>query len=570
MALSYTDAVGDGIAVTFPFSFAGPDNGYFRVADIVAEVDEVITAYTLTGPTQVTFAVPPADQAKIRIRRLQPNDTPYTDFKRGNAFGQVNVNRSFLQQLFLVHEFMDGFKVTDYYEKQNLNMGTDYKLINLAPGVDPLDSVNLQQMTDTLGDNEAQAAAAAASAAAALVSENAAAASAASIVGDAAAAAASAAAALVSEGNAGDSELAAGVSEDNALASETAAGISAAAALVSEGAASTSESNAASSAGTATTQAGIATTKAGEANQSAIDAEASAQSIVGDAAAAAASALAASNSEIAAAASALAASNSEAGVAADALAASDSAAAALVSEGNALTHANTSLSHANASGVSAAAALVSEGAASTSETNALNSAAAAALSASNALTSEGNALTHANAAGVSAAAALVSENNAAQSEIDCQDIVDNFGTRAGDVTFNRTGDSGDTFLNTNTSAWIPVQHATDSGSIGGGTTPTAFTVPIGGIYTLSAVLKFNTAQADIDYLMARFVVDGVTELYVHRIPVIELNFITIPLNFIGYFALNSVIRVEFFQWGGTSCVYEGENSKYMGTLIKVL
>lgn len=140
MALSFTDAVGDGTTTAFIFSFEGPDKGYIRNSDIQVEVDGVPVTFTLTGLNSVELDVAPADQSLVRIIRVMPNNTPYTDFKRGNAFGQRNVNNSFLQQLYLLHSLADGFREDDYYEKQNLNMG-DNRIVNLADAVDPQDAI---------------------------------------------------------------------------------------------------------------------------------------------------------------------------------------------------------------------------------------------------------------------------------------------------------------------------------------------------------------------------------------------------------------------------------------------
>lgn len=146
---SFVDDVGDGVETAFPFAFVGPDNGYFRTSDIEVTVDLVPVTFTVTGPTQITTTVPPALGAKVRIRRIQETDEPYTNFERGNNFGKANLNRSFQQQLFLTHELLDGFKPDGYYEKQNLSLGS-YNITDLADGVNPQDAATLSQLDDRI------------------------------------------------------------------------------------------------------------------------------------------------------------------------------------------------------------------------------------------------------------------------------------------------------------------------------------------------------------------------------------------------------------------------------------
>jgi len=518
MAYSYTDTVGDGATVTFPFTFKGPDNGFFRNADIEVELDGVPTLdFTLTGPTQVTFAVAPGDQVKIRIMRKQPDEAPYTDFQRGNAFGQANINRSFLQQLYLLHEFMDGFKIADYYEKQHLNMGTNYRIINLADGVDLQDAVTVAQAVAAFEDMDAiiaaAEAAAAASAAAALVSENnastsaeEAAASAASIVGDRDAAAASAAAALVSENAAAVSEANAATSETGAEAWKNAAAASAAVATTKAASAAASEVSANNSASAAATSESNAATSENNAAISASEAAASAASIVGDAAAAAASAAAALVSENNAATSESNAASSESAAAGSASAASVSAAAALVSENSAETHkdqagtfAGNALVSQLAAGISAGAAAGSASAAAISESNAAGSASAAAGSASAAAGS-------ASAAATSASNAATSEANAAQSEIDCQYIVDNFGVKAGDVFFERRGQTGDS-VSISAGVWTTINMSNNVNYSNAGDTNNNcdFVAPSTGLYHFDALVRFNAIN---DICMVRCLINA--------------------------------------------------------------
>lgn len=109
MAFSYSQHTGDGTTRAFTFSFVGQDEGYIRDDDIVAFVDDVERVITLTSSNTLEFAEAPAEGSEVLIRRVMPKETPYSDFRRGNNFGQENINNSFLQLLYAVHEILDGY-----------------------------------------------------------------------------------------------------------------------------------------------------------------------------------------------------------------------------------------------------------------------------------------------------------------------------------------------------------------------------------------------------------------------------------------------------------------------------
>lgn len=110
MAFSYTEHIGDGSTTAFSFGFTGPDKGYIRPSDLVVLVDGVEDPnFSLTSTNTLEMDVAPADGAIVRIRRVMPKGAPYTDFSRGNKFGEANLNNSFLQTLYTVHEFQDGW-----------------------------------------------------------------------------------------------------------------------------------------------------------------------------------------------------------------------------------------------------------------------------------------------------------------------------------------------------------------------------------------------------------------------------------------------------------------------------
>ena len=147
MAYSFSEGTGNGVVKTFPFSFTGPDKGYFDARMIKVEVDGLEVEFTITGPTQVTLASAPTDGAKVRILRKPPTNAPYTDFIRGNSFGKENINRSFEQQLYITHRIMDGFREPGYYEKQDLSLGS-YRIKQMADAIEAGDAVTKRQLDD--------------------------------------------------------------------------------------------------------------------------------------------------------------------------------------------------------------------------------------------------------------------------------------------------------------------------------------------------------------------------------------------------------------------------------------
>lgn len=108
MALTYVDYTGDGTTSQYVFSFEGQDSGYFDPdhISVLVEGDEV--PFEFLSSNTIRMGAPPPDGSSVRIQRTVPNDVPYADFSRGNNFGQEVLNRSFLQQLYLIQQIMDG------------------------------------------------------------------------------------------------------------------------------------------------------------------------------------------------------------------------------------------------------------------------------------------------------------------------------------------------------------------------------------------------------------------------------------------------------------------------------
>lgn len=123
---SVSTAKGDGVAVTFPFSFVGEGKAYLQTGDIhifIRDADPESTNYgdlteildDLLFPTENTVTLPtsvpsPIDgNSNITIRRIMPKDTTFASVETDAIFRREVLNNSFLQSLYVVHEALDGF-----------------------------------------------------------------------------------------------------------------------------------------------------------------------------------------------------------------------------------------------------------------------------------------------------------------------------------------------------------------------------------------------------------------------------------------------------------------------------
>lgn len=146
--LTYVKYVGDGVTKQFPITATGSDMAYLRTSDIHVYVDdvEVDSSIDIASPHIVTLTEAPSSGSEVLVRREMPEERPYSDFERGNNFGYRQVNNSFLQQLYLTQEILDGFLPNDFYFKSDVNMGGN-RITNLGDAVDP-DDATKKSVTD--------------------------------------------------------------------------------------------------------------------------------------------------------------------------------------------------------------------------------------------------------------------------------------------------------------------------------------------------------------------------------------------------------------------------------------
>ncbi len=144
---SFVRHTGDGTTTTFSMSVSGDDIGYLRTEDIHAYVDgvEVDATIEFSSPHLVILATAPEEGADVLLRREMPSDAPYANFERGNVYSPKALNSTFLQQLYLLQQLLDGFLPDGFYEKQNLDMGSN-RVINLGTAIEDTDAVELSRV----------------------------------------------------------------------------------------------------------------------------------------------------------------------------------------------------------------------------------------------------------------------------------------------------------------------------------------------------------------------------------------------------------------------------------------
>jgi hypothetical protein len=163
----FDNGQGDGVTLTFPFSFVGitgPDSriGYLRDSDVTVWIrnsDESSEDYnkyvqytgelTFPSPNMVTLEDAPEtpldNLPNVRVRRIMPKNTPYFQTPSDSIFESDLLNYSFLQQLYAFHETLDGFIPSEWTLRQTFNAG-GFKVTNVADGTDPQDVATFGQV----------------------------------------------------------------------------------------------------------------------------------------------------------------------------------------------------------------------------------------------------------------------------------------------------------------------------------------------------------------------------------------------------------------------------------------
>jgi hypothetical protein len=100
MATTSDSYTGNGSTVLFSFSFP-----YLDTADIKVSLNGVdTTAYTLDNATKIRFNTAPASGVAIKIYRVTNSDQTEAEFYPGSAIRSSDLNRNFLQTLYVSQE----------------------------------------------------------------------------------------------------------------------------------------------------------------------------------------------------------------------------------------------------------------------------------------------------------------------------------------------------------------------------------------------------------------------------------------------------------------------------------
>ena len=150
MALSYSKFTADGVGNVYPLVFPFLDKGHIKGQVDGEEVNLSVDTYY----KRVTVTPIPKAGSLVVIRRRTPRDRTYSNFTGGNPFGQVNVNNSFLWQLYISQEISEGDVSDEFFTSNDLDMG-GHRIFNLGEPKTNTDAVRVKDLDaaiDNLGD----------------------------------------------------------------------------------------------------------------------------------------------------------------------------------------------------------------------------------------------------------------------------------------------------------------------------------------------------------------------------------------------------------------------------------
>ncbi len=123
MADTSVTYVGDGSTVAFNVPFL-----YIQESHVVVELNSVIrldpSDYWFTSATQITFAVAPAVDDGILIRRVTPGDTRLIDFTNGSVLTEADLDLAVDQVFYLAQEAKENFSDLVYQEMVRIGTAT--------------------------------------------------------------------------------------------------------------------------------------------------------------------------------------------------------------------------------------------------------------------------------------------------------------------------------------------------------------------------------------------------------------------------------------------------------------
>lgn len=154
MANSIITRLGDGTTTQFSLDFT---LGILRRSFITCRVGDEVDGlgqpvyrtleWITDGLVNVQGDVP-GNGVPVVFTRTMPKDALVHDYSNGAPIIEKNLDESNLQTIMSIHEFLDG-RLAQL--GSNLDLGNN-KLINVAPGTNPTDGVNLVQVQDLIDD----------------------------------------------------------------------------------------------------------------------------------------------------------------------------------------------------------------------------------------------------------------------------------------------------------------------------------------------------------------------------------------------------------------------------------
>lgn len=157
----------DGVQTVFDFAFAGVNPGvisgtvpylypedvkaaelYFDVDGNAAALDRIVT---ITAPNQATIdGLPVAAGRVVKIYRKTEIRFPLVDYRDKQTVSELDLDLANRQAIFIAQETSDAASTNLQLDKfDNYNAG-GHRIVNMAPGVDLTDAVNMEQFLHTL------------------------------------------------------------------------------------------------------------------------------------------------------------------------------------------------------------------------------------------------------------------------------------------------------------------------------------------------------------------------------------------------------------------------------------
>ena len=162
-----TYVVADGVTRTWPFSFAGVNTGqtsgvtpYLYPEDV--KVQEIYTdaagnkqtvqrTGVLNAPNQLTIDGPAIIAGReIRIYRETELRFPLVDYRDLQSVSEHDLDLANRQAVFIAQETRDTASANLVYDKQGHFNAGGRRIVNMAPGIDDRDAVNMDQHRHTL------------------------------------------------------------------------------------------------------------------------------------------------------------------------------------------------------------------------------------------------------------------------------------------------------------------------------------------------------------------------------------------------------------------------------------